>query len=185
MAAGSTGRGLSRVDLDPHPAATLAFRISGGRGETVPWMKVPGNEPRSPKKLRRRPSVAVEDPDPVPDDTAGRMDLDLPGKVRNNPHVVVAEDELRREPPFEQLGEEIEDHRSQRSRRPNDGVLRIPRDHDRVGPCLPSDAYQFPGEGRARTLDRAVRSDRTRSEAEVDIGYHQRPRPSPAGGFDQ
>ena len=71
--------------------------------------------------------MAVEDPHAVPHDPRRRVDPDFPREMPDEPDVVVPRNEVDAQPPGEEPGEEVEDHRAERRRRPNDRMLDVPR----------------------------------------------------------
>jgi len=128
--------------------------------------------------------MTVEDPHVSPHDPRRRMYADLAGQMPDDPYVVVAEDELDRQPLTEELGEEVEDHRPKRRRGPYDRVLRVPRDDHRLCPCGARYPDEVFGEAVGRGLGWAERTLGRAAEAEVDVRDDERPLFGPPDRFD-
>jgi hypothetical protein len=72
-------------------------------------MEMARDQPGSPQDRIRRPSMTVEDPDAAVHHPARRMNENFPREVPDDPHVVIAENQLDGEVFAQELGKEVED----------------------------------------------------------------------------
>jgi hypothetical protein len=177
VTAAPTGTARCRYELDPHPAATLALGVVRGRREPVARMEVARDQVARTQQGVRGPTVSVEDPHAVPENAPGRVDADLPGKVGHDPDVVIAEDEVHRDPLFEQAREEPEHDGSERRRRADDGMFCVAGDQHRIGARGADERHKVVREAARRPLGRTFRASPGPTEAEVDVGHDERAGP--------
>ncbi len=122
----------------------------------------------------RRPAVTMEHADPVAEDAARGMHPDLSGQVPGETHIVVSEHDLHSETLGEKAGEEGEDDRSQRRRRPHDRVLDVARDEQRFRVVRVQEAYEPVDHQVGGPLGWSPRSVATTPQTEVKVRDQQR-----------
>lgn len=123
--------------------------------------------------------MTVEDPHAIDDEPLGPVDPHLPGHVGGQPHIVVAQHHVDRNPGLEQCGEEVEDHGSEQSGRPDDRMLHVARDDemaDRVGRADPD---EMPRELGGRGPGRQALAGSGFSQTQVNVGEND---PTRSGG---
>jgi len=102
--------------------------------------------------------VAVEDPHVTVHDPRRGVDDHLAGEMADDADVVVPEDQLHGQPLAEELGEEVENDRSERGRGPDDRVFRVARDDDPLRPGRAGELDQPFCEEVGRALGRTERT---------------------------
>jgi len=129
--------------------------------------------------------MPVEDPNAFPDEPGRGMHLHLPGKMADDPDVVIPEDEVDSETLTQEFGEEVEHDRTKDRGRPNDRVFRVARHDHPTCPVRASERDEPLRETVGRPLGRTPGPLGRAAEPEVDVRHDDRPCGRSAVGLEE
>jgi hypothetical protein len=121
--------------------------------------------------------MAVEDPDPIPNDPGRTTDHDLFRKVADQADVVISQNQFDVQSVGKKVREEPENDRSQMRWGSDDRVLRVPRDQYAAGALVPREVDEIVRETLGRALRGTGRRLGARPQPEMEVGYEHGPRP--------
>ncbi len=139
-----------------------------------------GDQGRGLEDAVRGPAVAMKDAHAISNHAGRRVDDHFARKVGYEADVMIAEDQLYRQPRREDRSEKLEQHRSQGSRDAHNRMLHVARDHDPGRSPRGRSREEFVRKTACRAFRQTFGSRFSGAEAQVKVGDDKEPFFSPS-----